>query len=528
MNRLACRAFVVVLFVIALAVAAFAAEEDSIVAVFSFGRTSGWTASGFTVGDGSYVVTSIDAVSEKSPSGKRIPVSQIVVASKWTGDVYPATVVATDELARIALLRIKTPASPSVRLVTKDVIDKAPKASYGDIVSGEEVGQRFPTTIYALDVEHKPVKYTVARMEAANACLTEIRSRDWLFLSKVTPPEKAPKAALVTKSGSGAVGVFLARVIIEGGKKPAVFYQVVPATTLATFLTKSGMHTDSLYKPSDSLARVDDAEKSFQAACVAFAAATNRLPTTAELAKRALEYRPKSTILQLLSGTSLASQGKLDEAAKSIEAALKLDSTVPGGRLELGFVCLAQSRLTEAEAGFRQAMKDDPKDTRPILALAELLMTDEEKLEECNALAKEAIRLSPNDPAGPIMLSRVLNRQKDYDGATRELKALIESAPNWSDPHYALAIVYESAGKVDFAEKEYRTVIELDSENPDAHLALVDFLIDHGKKDEAKAAIAAARELKLPAAASDALTRFEEELEGKLEKEEEPPTELAE
>ena len=132
-----------------------AADEDSVAAVFVFGRTGGWIASGFAVGDGSYIVTSIDSVMELMPTGKRVQVRHAAVVSRWTGDAYPATVVATDDKRLVALLKLPSPAIPPIAVVGNDALARVPRNTLGELLSGVEIGQKFPAEIFGLDVERK-------------------------------------------------------------------------------------------------------------------------------------------------------------------------------------------------------------------------------------------------------------------------------------------------------------------------------------------------------------------------------------
>lgn len=488
------------------------ADDDSVAAIFVFGRTGGWIASGFAVGDGSYIVTSTDSVMETMPTGKRVPVRHAAVVSRLTGDAYPATVEAVDNKKLVALLKLSTPAIPPVTVADKDALSRVLRATLGELLSGEEVGRKFPMEIFGLDVERKPPKFTVANWRSTNACLTEVRGMDWLFLSKVDPPEKATKASVVVKRGVGALGMFIHRLVIEGGSKPATFYQVLPCTALREFLTKSGVSKELLDKPSSAGSRSDGAENAFQAMCLALSGSITGAPAALDAANAAIKLRPKNATAHMLLGMALARQGKLDEAIKEISTAIELDPSLPDAGLNRAAAYAAAGKPDEAEKDLRKAIQDDPKNAIPMLALIDLLLPKEDKLAEAAKLAQDAIRVAPDDPMGPFTLARVLKRQKDYDGAIAQLKKLVDAAPSWGEAHVALAVTYEAAGKLDLAEREYRKLVEITPDDPDAHLTLIEFLIASDKKDDAKKEIEKTRGLKLSTEAQDALKKLEDQV----------------
>jgi Flp pilus assembly protein TadD len=489
-----------------------AADDDAVAAVFVFGRVGGWTTSGFGVGDGSYVVTTIDAVRQPVAGGKKIPISHAVVVSRWTGEPYSATVAATDDEGKVALLKLRSQAVPAVPVAGDEAFSRAPKATLGELLSGDEVGGRFPSEMYALDVERKPPKFTVKTWRATNACLTEVRGRDWLFLSKVYPAEKAPKAALVVKRRAGAIGMFHGRLVIEGGARPATFYRVLPATALRAFLSKAGLSAGALSQPPAIGPKAADAESSFQAACLALSASLVDAPAAVENAAALVKLRPKNAIAHMLLGSALSRQGKLDDALKSINTALELDPALPDGRLNRGLALVALGKSAESEQELRKAVQDDPKDVPALLALAGLLAASDKTLEEAVGLARQAVRLAPDDPGAHLDLAQILKRKKDFDGAIAELRGLVDTAPKWGQARAALAATYEAAGKPDLAEAEYRKLVELEPQNPNAHLALIECLLSAGKKDEASQSIERLKKLKLRPDLVEAVKKLEARL----------------
>lgn len=506
-----------------LGIPAVAGEDESVAAVFIFGRAGSSLATGFAVGDGSYIVTTNEAAFEIAPNGKPLPVTRVAVASKWTGDVYPAKVVAVNDQAKIALLKIATPAVPPLPLAEDKAFARARKATLGELLSGDEVGSVFPAMLHGIKVNPKPAKVEIKSWKGTNACITEIRGINWLYLSKVDPPEKASKTALVSRPGVGALGVFIQRLVIEGGPRAPVFYQVYPTPALRSFLVKAGVPASTLSQAASVGKKAEDSEVSFQTMSIALLALNSGSVDADDAAEAAVRIRPKSAMANMLYGLALARLNKLEKAISSFDKAIELDPTLPDARLNRGIAYAAAGKTAEAEQDFRKAMLDDPKDTHPIIALGGLFLPKEDKLDEAQKLAKDAVSIAPDDPSGHIFLARVLKRKKDYAGAIKELRSVVDSAPNWDEPRVALAVTYEDAGKPDMAEAEYRKLVELMPQDPDIHLALIEFLISVDKKDEAGKAISKIRELNLMPSVVEAVKILESRLDEGEKKEQPTP-----
>jgi tetratricopeptide (TPR) repeat protein len=126
------------------------------------------------------------------------------------------------------------------------------------------------------------------------------------------------------------------------------------------------------------------------AALLAWGAAACSLP------RITLNSDPLSLAEHLKLGLAYESGGDLPAALREYQAAMGKE---PLARLFTGNVLFAQGRLDEAEAAYRQALRDLPSDPEPRNNLAWLLFTQRERLDEAEALAQEALRLSPPDRA---------------------------------------------------------------------------------------------------------------------------------
>jgi tetratricopeptide (TPR) repeat protein len=92
-------------------------------------------------------------------------------------------------------------------------------------------------------------------------------------------------------------------------------------------------------------------------------------------------------------------------------------------------------------------------------------------------------------PDYPLILNNygLLNlKLKRYDEALGYLIRSILKNPNEPEPHQYLALVYDQTGHADYAEKEYRTAINLSPLSPGAHVGFGEFYFDQGRLPEAE------------------------------------------
>ena len=99
---------------------------------------------------------------------------------------------------------------------------------------------------------------------------------------------------------------------------------------------------------------------------------------------------------------------------------------------------------------------------------------------------READKVAPDYP---LLLNNfgLLNlKLKHYDEALGYLIRSIMKNPNQPQPHLYLALVYNQTGHADYAEKEYRTAIDLAPLSQSAHAGLGEFYFDQGRLQEAE------------------------------------------
>ena len=144
---------------------------------------------------------------------------------------------------------------------------------------------------------------------------------------------------------------------------------------------------------------------------------------------RAIELDPRLAKAHDSLGLCYEALGRFDEAARSWEEAIRLESAQatrsPWPSLNLGLMLTRQDRLDEAEARFRESVACDP---RFALAHYQLGLALEKKARVTEAVAEleEAARLDPAAPEAPYALARVYRRAGDKEKADRALQRFEE------------------------------------------------------------------------------------------------------
>jgi len=114
------------------------------------------------------------------------------------------------------------------------------------------------------------------------------------------------------------------------------------------------------------------------------------------------------------------------------------------------------------------------------------LYLDRDDLKNAEQELREADKVAPDYP---LILNNfgLLNlKLKRYDDALGYLIRSTMKNPNEPQPHLYLALVYNQMGRADYAEKEYRTAINLSPLSQRAHAGFGEFYFDQGRLLEAE------------------------------------------
>lgn len=182
-------------------------------------------------------------------------------------------------------------------------------------------------------------------------------------------------------------------------------------------------------------------------------------------------------------------QGRLDEAARNLQAAVRLSPNAVSALYDLGIVYINQNQPARARAAFQKALSittassDGARQTGPLatasayeLAAAHrglaLAYRAEGKLPLALSHLQEALKVYPQYAVVHMDLAAIYHAQGENERAERELLTALDTAPNMAEAHYNLGLIYRSDGKVDAAADQFRDAIQMKPDFSEAHYDL--------------------------------------------------------
>jgi tetratricopeptide (TPR) repeat protein len=180
-----------------------------------------------------------------------------------------------------------------------------------------------------------------------------------------------------------------------------------------------------------------------------------------EILSEAQELFPDSLLVRLGKGLALKELLRYDEAEKELLECLRRQSDLTLAFDALGSVYLSSKRFEDGLQAAERYRQDNPNDFRGYYYVA--AFRDGLKLDppETEALLRRAIRMQPEFAAAHALLGKVLLDGERAQEAVRSLEEAIRLRPDYSPPHYHLAMAYRRLGRLDDAERASRLFSEL-------------------------------------------------------------------
>ena len=490
-----------------------------------FGDASSWMSSCFVVGDGSWVITTSDAIVEKPGPDTERAIRYPIFISHYNGQAYQCELKAHDRDLNLALLKLPVKGLPAAPLAQMSEFSKAAYGTMGQLMSGEPIGNLWSTEIYGITREKKDEIYRleVSNWNAKKVFVTDIGKYKWPFLSDITPDTAVPNGSMVVRL-SNVVGLYINKLTITGGKMPVKFGRCVMSTEIASYLGKHGVDTATLYTPPKAtIQREENADAAFQLQAKVYSQiGIGRADLALGYATDLVKILPKDAYAQMALGVALTGAGKFDDALKVFDEAAKLEALLPTLRTNRALALVGLQKRTEAEAELLKAAEEAPSDVRPVTALADFYLGDDATIDKALTYAKKATTMASDSPATLLLRARAEKRKKNYQDSINTIGEAIKLAPEWGDAYFALGSTFEQAGDKTNAETAYRKLVEKQPKNASSLLTLASFLADSGQKDEPIELITKVRALNPPKEVLDTAQALEDKIQGKKPAEEKP------
>lgn len=221
----------------------------------------------------------------------------------------------------------------------------------------------------------------------------------------------------------------------------------------------------------------------------------NSLPAATQLAEQAAQAQPGNVGAQLVLARALLTRGELARAGALTEKLLQEFPNVAQIQNQAGMVAQARGDWLGARGWFVKALSLNPNMVEPLMALVALDLRDG-KQAEARARVQERLTRAPNNSAilglagstwaatGDLAgaeahlkkaieidasnfeaystLARVYLAQQKPDAAVAEFDRLAAKQPNGIGPQTMAALILQSQGKNEDAQKRYERLVEAD------------------------------------------------------------------
>jgi len=129
----------------------------------------------------------------------------------------------------------------------------------------------------------------------------------------------------------------------------------------------------------------------------------------------------------------------------------------------LGNCYLALGKLRESESTYRAAITSNPKDPRYYVSYAEVIRKEgPDKLDQAIAQLKSAQQMDPGDWRIGLQLGLCYESKGQFEGAAALIEKAVESQPELTPAHVALARIYFRLGRKADGERERNIVADLE------------------------------------------------------------------
>jgi len=212
------------------------------------------------------------------------------------------------------------------------------------------------------------------------------------------------------------------------------------------------------------------------------------------LYRTTLERNPATWMAQSNYASLLNQQGRLDDALRHYEAAIRLAPTYPEIHYNLADALVRAGRSREAVGEYEAALRLSPDYAAAHANLGTTLVALGNLAGAIPHFAA-ALRLRPDLPQAHYGLGFALEHTGRLPEAIPEYAAAVRLAPDDAALRYSLANALGNAGRLDEAATQYREVLRLRPGDPDVHYNLGMALRALGQGAEAREELESAARL---------------------------------
>jgi tetratricopeptide (TPR) repeat protein len=159
-----------------------------------------------------------------------------------------------------------------------------------------------------------------------------------------------------------------------------------------------------------------------------------------------------------IAGAGRFQQSEFVDAKADLDAALKLNASLPGLQSMAGQVDYALGDGEAANPHFQAALRADPRDFNANLYTG-MYLVKQGDFESARPLLELAVQLQPASPLARLKLAELNGITGNYTEAVGALEGLEKAAPDWPEPHIHLAALYYKLHRPEDGQRE-RAIVE--------------------------------------------------------------------
>ena len=155
----------------------------------------------------------------------------------------------------------------------------------------------------------------------------------------------------------------------------------------------------------------------------------------------------------VIAGADLLHRGDMPDARIDLDAAMKLDPTIPGLATMAGQARYAMLDMPAATLAFQAALRQNPRDFNANLDLGAIRLKEHD-LKNARPLLELALELQPGFPMARLEMAKLDEIEGRYAEAAATLEDLVKAEPGWIDAHWELAAAYLELNRPEDGKRE--------------------------------------------------------------------------
>ena len=189
-----------------------------------------------------------------------------------------------------------------------------------------------------------------------------------------------------------------------------------------------------------------------------------RAKEAAILVKKALQLAPRDARPWVWKGDVDLNRNAYKDAMESYKHAVTLDPSNADARFGVSAAFFFAGQTDAVIAECKAGIKRFPNDSRFYVAYAEMLIASPDSINlqtQARDLLEKAVQLSPQSAQARYLLGQLALQEGRFKEAETEFLLSLQTDPDRSKTHFALAGIYRRTGRADDAAREFARYQEL-------------------------------------------------------------------